>query len=154
MSRNFWSKLRASRLKTQAAVRPEARAHAEALEPRRLLATVATITNGIVGDNSFLLTVDAYGSYGFAYINNNDPGTLASDTLFDAPGTSPLEGTTRLSGLYLGGPVNHFLTSNNNLDPNALAPTTITNASPSTAVSNFVVNGINVALSQSVVPAA
>ena len=59
---------------------------AEALERRVLLASVATITNGITGDNGLILTVDAYGSYGRAYINNSDPSTLASDTVYNPPG--------------------------------------------------------------------
>src|SRR5436189_1019430 len=110
---------------------------AEALERRVLLASVATITNGIIGDNGLVITVDAYGSYGRAYVNNTDPGTLASDTVYDPPGPGTNLGTTRMSGLYLGGPVGRFLTSNNTMDSNALAPGFISNASPDTAVSSF-----------------
>jgi len=64
-------------------------------------ATTSTLSNG-VGDGFVMITVDAYGSFGFL--------TPSGNANYDLIGTAGPAGTTFESGLYFG-PLGNFLTT-------------------------------------------
>ena len=123
--------------------RPPARALAEGLEGRVLLA-VTTLSNG-TGDGSLQVTVDAYGSYGSA-------ATPAGDALYNPVGPIGAQGSTYESGVFFS-ELGNYLTEaqfGNTFPP--LPGVAFTSTSASTAVSSFTVSGFAFTLTQTVQP--